>query len=235
MTTITFICATLLTATYFVRIVLEWRILTLTSVFLSTPVLFIFLIAASADKTPFTHGANDNASGTSLVMGLVERLTKSPLQNTLVWGVNTGCEEVGAYGAAAWISNHRDELDGAILLTLDNLGGRVEGPCYLTKEKLIFPFSSDPTLVKMATELAVNHPSLKAHKYEMKAAYTEGAIGIRAGLRCLTFVNYRFDGVIPDWHQPSDTIENIDWDVMQRTEEFVWLLIQAIDRHERIN
>ncbi len=63
----------------------------------------------------------------------------------------------------------------------------------------------------------------------MRGAYTDGAIGIKAGLRCLTFVGYRRDGVIPNWHQPSDIFENVDWDVVKRTEEFVWLLIEALD------
>ena len=66
----------------------------------------------------------------------------------------------------------------------------------------------------------------------MKGAYTDSAIGIKAGLRCLTFVNYRQDGPIPDWHQPTDVIENVDWDVVQRTEAFVWLLMQSIDQLE---
>lgn len=139
--------------------------------------------------------------------------------------MNTGCEEVGAYGAAAWIRTHRSALDNAIYLTLDNLGGEGSGPCYLTKETLIFPLSSDSELVQLADTLAAEHPSLGAYSSELKGGYTDGAIGIKAGLRYLTFVNLRPDGVIPNWHQPTDVFENVDWDVVQRTESFVWHLI----------
>ena len=87
----------------------------------------------------------------------------------------------------------------------------------------------DPNLLQLADEIASENSQLGARRHEMKAAYTEGAIGIKAGLSCLTFVNYTSEGLIPDWHKPSDVFENVDFDVVQRTAEFVWKLIQRID------
>jgi len=46
----------------------------------------------------------------------------------------------------------------------------------------------------------------------------------------LTLVNLRPDGVLSHWHQPSDVYENVDPEVVARTEAFVWQLLQAIDR-----
>lgn len=230
LTTATFAGVIVLSALFAVSTFFDWPILRLIVLIPMQPVIVLFFIAASADRTPYSPGANDNATGAALTMALTERLVESPLQQTRVWAVNTGCEEVGACGAAAWVNAHRGELDGAYCLTLDNIGGAETSPCYLTSEGLIFPLRCDAELVEMADEIADKHPSLGAHSHGMKAAFTDSAIGIRAGLRCLTFVNYRPDGVIPHWHQPTDVVDNIDWDVVQRTEAFVWHLIQSIDQ-----
>ncbi|MHA3964873.1 MAG: M28 family peptidase [Candidatus Thorarchaeota archaeon SMTZ1-45] len=229
LTTTTFASVILLLILFIADIFFEWIIIPLLSLVFIIPVVFLFLMASFADMTDYTAGANDNATGAAIVIGLVERVLKAPLQNTDIWAVGSGCEEVGAYGADAWIKKHIHEVEGAIFLTLDNLGGKGAGPCYLKKETLIFPFESDPQLLKIADKIAAENPDLGAFSREMKAAYTDGAIGNKAGLRCLTFVNYTPAGVIPDWHQPSDVFENVDWNVVQRTEEFVWRLIQKID------
>ena len=229
LTTTTFASVVLLLLLYISDFFFDFFIIQLLTLVFSIPVIILFLIAISADRTDYTAGANDNASGTAIVMGLVERALKSPLKTTDLWGINSGCEEVGAYGAMAWIEQHRHEIDSAIFLTIDNVGGKGTDPCYLTKETLIFPYESDPSLIELAEGLSRENPELGARPHEMKAAYTEGALGIKAGLRCLTFVNYTKAGLIPDWHQPSDVFENVDWDVVQRTEEFVWMLVQRID------
>jgi len=229
LTTVTFFSVILLLLLYIIDLFFDWVFFPLLSLLISIPIIILFLIGITADRTEYTPGANDNATGTAIVMGLVERTLKSPLQNTVLWAINSGCEEVGAYGAEAWLKQHIQEVEGAVFLTIDNVGGKETSPCFLTKEALIFPYESDPQLLELAELIAAENPELGAHSHEMKAAYTEGAIGNKAGLRCLTFVNYTPDGVIPDWHQPSDVFENVDWEVVQRTEEFVWRIIHHID------
>jgi hypothetical protein len=209
--------------------IFSWGLLRPVSLLPAIPVLILFLMAISADLTSYSHGADDNATGAAITIGLAERFAKAPLTHTKVWAVNPGCEEVGSYGSTARVESHREELDDAIYLTLDNVGGAGAGPCYLTKETLIFPFSSDSNLIKPADRLTNEHPELGAFSREMKAAYTDGAIGIKAGFRCLTFVGYTPEGVIPDWHHPGDLFDNVDWDVVERTEKFVWLLMQELD------
>ncbi|NHJ12966.1 MAG: M28 family peptidase [Candidatus Thorarchaeota archaeon] len=231
LTTITFLSVILILVVSIIGIFFDMILLRFVSLLLLVPVLVLFLMAVSADRTSYSPGANDNATGASIVIGLAERLLQDPLSHTRVWAVNTGCEEVGSYGAAAWIDSHRADLDSAVFITIDNVGGAEAGPCYLSKETLIFPFESDPELIRIAGEVSKAHPDLGAYSTEMKGAYTDGAIGIKEGLRCLTFVGYRKDGVIPNWHQPSDVIENVDWNTVHRTYEFVWHLLRHLDRN----
>jgi len=174
--------------------------------------------------------ANDNATGAGIVLALAERLRREPLRHTEVWALCTGCEEVGAYGAAAFVRRHRD-LGRPIFIVLDTVGGPGSGPCVLVQETMLVPLRSDPELLALAEEVARSCPELGAYRWpNFRGAYTDGAPAVRAGWRVLTLVNLRPDGVLPHWHQPSDVYENVDPGVVARTEAFVWQLLQAIDR-----
>jgi hypothetical protein len=34
---------------------------------------------------------------------------------------------------------------------------------------------------------------------------------------------------LPEWHRPTDTVENVDPAVVERTETFLWRLLHEID------
>jgi hypothetical protein len=187
------------------------------------------IVTVQPDTTAYTPGANDNASGAALVLTLAEHLKEEPLANTEVWAVNSGCEEVGCYGAAAFLREHREELKQAYFIALDAVAGPGSGPCYITREGMTRPYRSDPGLVALADQIAADRPELGAYSKVMSLGFTEGAIGIKNGLPSLTFVNLRPDGVLPYWHRPDDTFEHVDADVLARTQAFVWELLQRID------
>jgi len=195
-----------------------------------TAVLLVILpLLVQPDFTPYNPGANDNATGAALVLALAERLGEAPLANTEVWTVNTGCEEVGCYGADAFLRGHRERLHGACFIPIDSVGGPGSGPCYITREGMTKRYHSDPGLVALAEGIAARRPELGAYAKAISVGFTEGAIGIKHGLPTITFVNLRPDGVLPYWHRPDDTAENIDADVLARSEEFIWELLQGID------
>ena len=54
-----------------------------------------FCLAYGELLTKATNGANDNASGISVLLSIAEFLARTPLENTEVWCVATGCEESG--------------------------------------------------------------------------------------------------------------------------------------------
>lgn len=203
-----------------------WR---LASLPLALVVLGLFLITFQADFTPYTPGANDNATGAGIVLNLARRLKENPLSNTLVWLVLSGCEEVGCYGAEDFARRHKDELGRAVWLTLDSVGGEKSSPAYLTHETFLLTVPSDPELLALAEEIAARHPEWGAHPHHFRGAYTEGAIAGKYGFRVLTFTSHRRDGVLPQWHRPTDDLEHVDPQVVEHTEAFVWELLQEID------
>jgi hypothetical protein len=191
--------------------------------------LGLFLLTFQADFTPYTAGANDNATGAGIVLSLAERLARAPLKHTAVWAVLSGCEEVGCYGAEAFAAGHRDETGRAAWITLDSVGGVGAGPAYLTQETFLLTAASDRGLLALAGEIVADRPELAAYSHLFRGAYTEGAIAAKHGFRVLTLVSHRRDGVLPEWHRPTDVVANVEAGVVERTEAFVEELLRRID------
>ncbi len=207
--------------------------------FLSLPfgliTLGVFLLTLQADFSPYTRGANDNATGAAVVLSVAERLKQEPLTHTTVWAVLSGCEEVGCYGADAFARAHIAELGRAVWIALETVGGTGARPAYLTHETLLLTTRSDPDLLALADRVASRNPELDAHRFAFFGAYTEGAIGARHGFRVLTLLGHRRDGMLPEWHRPTDVMENVESEAVDRTETFLWELLQEIDRQARDN
>jgi hypothetical protein len=214
---------------YIAGSILQDHIIYLISLAPAIVLILDLIMTVQPDMTPYTPGANDNASGAAIVLTLAERLKDEPLANTEVWAINSGCEEVGCYGAIAFLRDHREELKDAHFIVLDSVAGPGSGPCYITREGMTKPYRSDPALVALADQIAADRPELGAYSSVMPLGFTEGAIGIKNGLPSLTFVNLRPDTVLPHWHRPDDVFENVDADVLARTQAFVWELLQRID------
>jgi hypothetical protein len=208
-----------------------WRVL---SVPFALCALGLLLLTLQADFSPYTAGANDNATGAGVVLSVAERLNREPLAHTTVWAVLTGCEEVGCYGADAFAQAHRDELTGelgpAAWIALDGVGGAGARPGYLKRETFLLTSRSDPGLLELAGQVAAQHPALDIQARGFSGAYTEGAIGAKHGFRVLTLMESPRHGVLSQWHRPTDVVENLDPEVIEQTETFLWELLQEIDR-----
>lgn len=190
---------------------------------------FAFALVVQGHYTRFSPGANDNASGVGVLLALAERLKAEPLPITEVILLATGCEEVGAYGMADFLRRHRDEFKDAEYLVVDNVGGNRTGPCYLRSEGLAFPVKPDGELLALADRLAQEIPTLGAYSVHQQGAYTDAIHVLNAGLPALAVVGYTRHGWIPDWHNKSDTFERVDPAALDRTEAFVWELLQRLD------
>ncbi|MBI5477998.1 MAG: M28 family peptidase [Deltaproteobacteria bacterium] len=203
-----------------------WHLVSLPFGFVAAGLLVLFV---QADLTPYTEGANDNASGVAVVLDLARRLRAEPLATTEVWAVLTGCEEVGCYGAFAFAAAHRADLGGAAWIAIDSVGGHGAGPIYLTRETFLLPAPSDPGLVRLAERVAARRPELGLRGTTASGAYTEGCVGGRCDCRVLTFLAFDVHGLLPEWHRVTDVVANVDPEVVERTESAVWDLLHDFD------
>ena len=180
-----------------------------------------------ADLSPFTAGANDNATAVGMVLTLAEDLKQQPLQHTRVFAVCTGCEEVQHYGMIDWYQRHHGELKDPRAVVFEMLGA--EGPAWLTREGIIVPFKPDPELASACEQIAADHPELGAYPASISGGNTEMADAIRAGVPAITLFGLTRDGVAPYWHQKEDTFDKMNPDVLERTWDFTRALIDKID------
>jgi Zn-dependent M28 family amino/carboxypeptidase len=180
-----------------------------------------------ADRTPFSAGANDNATGAGLVLTLAEHLQAEPLERTRVWLVNTGCEEVQHYGAADFFRRHRTDLVAPVAIAFETLG--CTDPAWLTREGIVIPFQADERLVKLAEELSADHPEWRARALQIRGGNTEMADALQAGVPAITLGGASSREEPTYWHQVEDTYDKMEPERMARAYAFVWTYIRALD------
>jgi hypothetical protein len=191
---------------------------------------FAMGLCLHADLTPFSPGANDNASGVGVILALAERLMEEPLAHTEVWLAFTGCEEVAAYGISAFLDAHAARLgERAVYVILDQVGlGRV---MYLTADGLIIKRRTHPDALELACRAAAALPAIEVEE-QVGIAYTDAAVATKRGLISLTVdaLPPPGSGEAMHWHQMTDTMANVEPQALADTHAFVWQVLQEIDR-----
>ncbi len=195
-------------------------------------VAIVFLVTLQPEFSRYVHGANDNASGAAAVLALAARLQASPLASTEVWLLNSGAEETGATGPVRLLEEH-PELRDADWLILDNIAGAGTGPCLITAEHVLLPMHADPSLLAAARAVATARPDLGVYEHYYRGLFSEHSPLAAAGCRSLALINFTPQGVLPDWHRPTDTFDRVDPGVLDRTEEFAWALLEHLDGQGR--
>lgn len=205
--------------------------LTLVSMILSAVVAISLVVALWPEFTKFVAGANDNASGTAAVLEFAARLKKDPLKHSAVCLLLTGCEEVGGMGAKAFVAAH-PELADAEYLVVDGISGPDTKPSYMIDETLLFPVKSNPALLEVARQVAYENGSYGAGPAHFKGMTDMSPIAT-AGKRAISFANFRLDGMVPNWHQHSDTFDRVDDRALDNSLEYIWEVMRALDRRDQ--
>jgi hypothetical protein len=172
-------------------------------------------------------GANDNASGAGAVVQLGAECAESPLDGTRVVVLVSGCEEAGMLGARAFLDAH--DTSGWLFLNFDG----VAAPAtlrYLPREGLGRNWPADPDLIRLADRVRHQRPELGLEPAVGPIGLTyDATVPMARGGRALTLVAGEREG-IPNYHQPSDTVENLDPEVLERALEVGRELLARIDR-----
>lgn len=179
----------------------------------------------------FVPGANDNASGVTAVLAVVENLRRQPLQNSKLWVAFTGCEEAGVQGARAFFREHWTELptESTTIINIDNVGsGNLH---YVTGEGMLLFYNFDEDLISHCQNLTQNPPFENVRPLEYRRAYFDSLIFAQRGYRCTTLIALDHNGLIPNWHWYTDTVENIDEKTIWQTADFATELIRRLDEN----
>ena len=190
-----------------------------------------WLLAAlclQANASPFSPGANDNATAAGLVLTLAADFKAAPLRHTRLWLVCTGCEEVQHYGAIDFFRRHRADMVNPRALVFEMLG--CAGPAWLVKEGIVVPFHADRSLAALIESLAAAHPEWQAHPTYINGGNTEMADALLAGVPAITFTGTDEHHRMPYWHQMADTVDKMDPQVLARAYDMTRTFIEALDQ-----
>jgi hypothetical protein len=226
-TTVAFIAFAAQVLLYILGIFTQWTWIWPVSGVSALCAVLLAVMCIQADLTPFTHGANDNATAAGLVLTLAAHLKDKPLKHTRVWLVCTGCEEVQHYGAIDFFRRHTKEMLRPKTLVFEMLG--CDGPAWLTKEGIIVPFYADPEMIQLAVNIAKQYPKLNGYPVTISGGNTEMADALRLDIPAITLTGMSRSGVAPYWHMVGDTFDKIYLSALARNYAFTWHFIQALD------
>jgi hypothetical protein len=189
--------------------------------------VLLLALCVQAVNTPFTHGANDNATAAGMILALAEHFRHMPMKNTRLWLVCTGSEEALHDGTIDFFRRHKGELINPKAVVLESLG--CAGPSWLVGEGIVLPIFPDPNLLDLAEKVAKAHPELEAYPSRVSGGVTEMSDAIRAGVPAITLMGMTRENILPYWHQTADTVDKIDLEILERNYAFAWNLFRALD------
>ena len=200
--------------------------------FAATVILIVSVpLLADVALSGVVPGANDNASGVATVLRLADRYG-GDLDDWDVWVLLTGAEEGLMLGMREWMRRHRRELDPerTAFVCVDMVGaGTVR---YARREGLLFAASYHSSLIalcdQIAEEDADDQDRYGARSYVSRIA-TDSYVARRRGFPAIRIACLDELDNSPHHHLPSDTVENVDPEALERAFRFCSELIELID------
>lgn len=167
-------------------------------------------------KVPQIHnGADDNASGTSAILYLAEKLAQNPLRRSVIF-VAFNAEEEGLLGSSYFVKNPPVNLEKIVLMVNFDMVGR------LRDNKLnIFGTGSSTTFDKVVDSIAVIDTLI----------LTKGSEGYGPSDHSSFYgakipVLFLFTGAHSDYHLPTDDFEKINCDGIIKVAEYSYKILQ---------
>ena len=185
----------------------------------------------SGSLAPFSrnihNGADDNASGTALVMELARRLASrpDPLPRRIVFMAFSG-EERGLLGSRHYVEHPLIPLDKTVMMINFDMVGRLDDKSALT----MVGVGSTPGLEEIVKALGAD----ASFNVKLVKGVSDGFGGsdhesfYNKGIPVL----FPFTGLHTDYHKPSDDTERINFPGMLRIADFGELLLLDIARRQ---
>ena len=171
------------------------------------------------------NGADDNASGTALVMELARRLAKrvDPLPRRIVFMAFSG-EEKGLLGSRHYVEHPLYPLDRTVMMINFDMVGRLSDKGELT----IVGTGSSPGIEEVVDALGTA-AGFKVKKVKGMSDGFGGSDHESFYLKGVPIL-FPFTGLHTDYHRPSDDTERINFAGMTRIADFGELLLLDVAR-----
>jgi hypothetical protein len=177
------------------------------------------------------HGADDNASGTTLMLELARRLSQrsGELPRTLLFAA-WGAEEMGLLGSAHWVKDATVNINRvAANLNFDMVGRSRDRKLTImgSATSTAFEGIADRANAKLAQPLVLSTP----------AAMTTmgGSSDHQSFLNIKKPAMFFFTGVHSDYHKPTDTAEKIEYQTMSDIADLAESILIDVARLPKID
>ncbi|MGQ9819679.1 MAG: M28 family peptidase [Candidatus Kapaibacteriales bacterium] len=167
-------------------------------------------------KIPQIHnGADDNASGTSAILYLAEKLSQNPLRRSVIV-VAFNAEEEGLLGSSYFVKNPPVDIQKIVFMVNFDMVGRLRG------NKLnIFGTGSSTTFDKVVDSIATID-TLELTKGTEGYGPSDHSSFYGAKIPVL----FLFTGAHSDYHLPTDDIDKINCDGIIKVAEYSYKILQ---------
>jgi hypothetical protein len=175
------------------------------------------------DSAGIHNGADDNASGTSLVLELARQMSKGPRPKRTVVFALFGAEELGVLGSRHFVEDRPPGLSHIVAMLNADMVGRMRDD-HLIVEGAETSTAWAPILLSSAEGLGMRIDTTADGfgASDHTSFYTAG----------IPIANF-FTGVHDEYHTPEDDADLIDADGMRRIATFALRFLRAVaDRPE---
>jgi len=138
-----------------------------------------------------------------------KRVTESidrALSEKEVWFVATGAEEVGTVGMKAFLGQYADDLRGALIINLDNLGAGTLH--WVTEEGMVRRYHCDRRLASAARRVAYEE-ELPVRGRPYRGLSTDATPALARGYKAISIMAFDINERLPNWHWRTDTSDNV--------------------------
>lgn len=180
----------------------------------------ITMLLISGLTGELVQGASDNASGVAVMLDLAARLKKLSFPEIDFWFVSTGSEEVGAVGMENFMKTYAEDFtkNNSYFINFDNLGKGI--PHYFLGEGMLNFYKFSKELIAAAEQTSQRKEFRLVTPAKYRLTYTDAIIPASKGYQAILLLALDEQGLIPNWHWHTDTLENIDMSVPKLTSDF---------------
>lgn len=187
----------------------------------------ILLLVHRETHGRYTHGANDNASGVSVMLEVAREIAENPCEKIDVWCLATGCEEAGTVGMIRFLDDGLLPIRRGDIINLDNLGtGQMK---IVTGEGMTKVWPCTPELVELGVRMA-REQALPVEPSAYRIMPTDAQAALVRGYRAVSIMAMDENGLLPNWHWITDTVEHVQPANLTIATRLVLAMIREIDR-----
>jgi hypothetical protein len=172
-------------------------------------------------------GANDNATAVVAMLVLVRSLIERPTESVRVMVVSTS-EEALCEGMGAFMARHGHELpvERTFFLCMDTVGS--PHLCVLRGEGMVRMREYPPESLALADGLAEDLGIELFPNLRLRNA-TDGVFALHGGYQCISMASVTRLKQPANYHWPTDTAENVDYDTLAEAIRLAEAVIRRLD------